>query len=347
MRCPLRMTGALRIGCSSWTSNAWLGKVYPEAIRHEDRLAAYASLFDAVEIDATYHRPPNPFVMEGWKAKTPANFRFALKLTRDYVDPRKPVDGARLAYFTEAAKLLGEKLGPILLQFAPWVKPGRAATFLYALLDELDPSLRYAVEFRDPGWYSGETGQSLIEALSTRDVALVWSCRPNVAVPPALTSDFVYLRFAGDLHTIPREEHGEIRVDRTTETRVWASRLKSRLSEVQEAFVVFNDDFAGFAPESADLFRRELESAPLRYHAEISEPLMGASAFSSDLGSATLVQPAAAVSKWARPAPKLPAPGLPGAVTGGPARRPVAVCGRLPLPRSRRVRGKGDSLGVF
>ena len=105
MRCPCRMTGALRIGCSSWTSNAWLGKVYPEAIRQEDRLAAYASLFDAVEIEATYHRPPNPFVVEGWKAKTPANFRFTLKLTRDYVDPRKPVDGARLAYFTEAAKL--------------------------------------------------------------------------------------------------------------------------------------------------------------------------------------------------------------------------------------------------
>ena len=47
----------LRIGCSSWTSDAWWGKVYPEGIPDGERLRHYARKFNAVEVDSTYYRP--------------------------------------------------------------------------------------------------------------------------------------------------------------------------------------------------------------------------------------------------------------------------------------------------
>ena len=140
--------------------------------------------------------------MRAWKSKTPDDFRFTLKLTREYVDPKKPIDPQKLREFTETAKLLGDKLGPILLQFSPWVKPGRATYYLTELLDALDPSLRYAVELRDAGWFEPVRLEALCSDLSRRKIALAWSYLTYVDVPPELTTDFVYLRFIGD-HTRP------------------------------------------------------------------------------------------------------------------------------------------------
>jgi len=252
----------LRIGCSSWTSDAWRGKVYPEGIPDGERLRYYARTFDTVEVDATYYRPPAPFVVRAWKEKTPDGFRFALKLTRDYLDPKKPVDPARLADFTSTVSLLGTKLGPVLLQFSPWVRPGRASDYLYRLLDALDPSLRYAVELRDAGWYSGPAWERLRTELAARRIALAWSYLTYLDVPAERTTDFVYLRFIGDHTTVPAETHGEVRIDRTEAMRQWGDRLKGQLAELRAAFVFFNNHFAGFAPASASRFREEMGLPP-------------------------------------------------------------------------------------
>lgn len=258
------MAAVLRIGCSSWTSESWWGKVYPRGIADGDRLKHYARTFDTVEVDSTYYRPPSPFAVRAWAAKTPPEFRFTLKLSRDYLDPKKPVDHHLLAEFALNARLLGNRLGPILLQFAPWVRPGRANPFLTSLLDALDPALRYAVELRDAEWFRGETHEWLLRELSSRQVALAWSYLTYVEVPPDLTTDFVYLRFIGDHETVPAERHGELRLDRSKETRLWADRVKARLPEVKEAFVFFNNHYAGFAPDSANLFREEMGLPPLK-----------------------------------------------------------------------------------
>ncbi|MFY9717428.1 MAG: DUF72 domain-containing protein [Thermoplasmata archaeon] len=252
------MAAELRIGCSSWTSDAWWGKVYPEGIPDGERLRHYARKFNAVEVDSTYYRPPAPFVVRAWKSKTPDDFRFTLKLTREYVDPKKPIDPQKLREFTETAKLLGDKLGPILLQFSPWVKPGRATYYLTELLDALDPSLRYAVELRDAGWFEPVRLEALCSDLSRRKIALAWSYLTYVDVPPELTTDFVYLRFIGDHTTVPAETHGEVRIDRSTEMHRWADLLKARTPEIARAFVFFNNHFAGFAPASVSRFREEM-----------------------------------------------------------------------------------------
>ncbi len=255
----------LRIGCSSWTSEAWWGRVYPESLPDGDRLRWYARLWDAVEVDATYYREPGAPLVGRWARVSPEGFCFTLKFPRDLLDPKRPVEPERVARFLRTARLLGPKLGAILLQFPPWVKPGRASGFLGELLPRLDPDLRYAVELRDASWFSGATFDGLQRELSDRRIALAWSYLTYVEVPAVLTSDIVYLRFIGDHTSVPEATHGEVRVDRTAEVVRWAARLRDHLEGISAAFVFFNNHFAGFAPASVNDFRRAMGLSPIDY----------------------------------------------------------------------------------
>ena len=66
---------------------------------------------------------------------------------------RRITHGGRLELlptFTEQVQALGEKLGPILVQF-PETRP-RDDGLLRLVLDSLDPELEYAFEFRHESW---------------------------------------------------------------------------------------------------------------------------------------------------------------------------------------------------
>ncbi len=260
-----RMAAEIRTGTSSWTSEAWWGRVYPEGTPPADRLGLYARLFDCVEVDATYYTLPARRMVEGWYARTPPGFLFALKMTRDLLDPKHPVNAEKLQGFVSAARILQEKLGPLLLQFPPWVKPGRSTQFLWDLLSILPEGPRYAVELRDAGWYAGETRDRLLRELRDRKIALTWASLNYVDVPAEVTSDEVYLRFIGDHTSIPAETHGEIRADRTAETARWAERVRGVSSDLLRVLVFFNNHYAGFAPESVNLFRNLLGLPPISY----------------------------------------------------------------------------------
>jgi uncharacterized protein YecE (DUF72 family) len=158
---------------------------------------------------------------------------------------------------------LDEKHGAILLQFPPWFRPGKAQAFLESLLSTLEPGPRYAVEVRDAGWFRGEPHDWLLRTLTDRRIALAWSYLTYVDVPPERTSDFVYLRFIGDHDTIPAETHGEVRVDRSPVTALWAARLKDIHDTAQMAFVFFNNHYAGFAPASVNEFRAAMGLPPV------------------------------------------------------------------------------------
>lgn len=262
-------------GCSSWTSPAWNGRFYPRGIPDGDRLAFYARYFDTVEVDSTYYAAPNSFVVRGWARKTPERFRFSLKMPRHLLDPKRPVEEGALAEFVENAQLLGGKLGPIVMQFAPWFRAPRStgvgnAAQLDRLLRALPGRAQYAVELRDAGWFRPEMAAWLTDRLVEEKVALVWSSLTFLEVPPIRTTDWAYLRFIGDHETVPAGQHGELRVDRTAETRRWASRLKE--AEVESAFAYFNNHFAGYGPASANIFQVEMGLPALKLPSEEASP---------------------------------------------------------------------------
>jgi len=269
------MAARWRIGCSSWTSEAWWGRVYPTGLAPGERLAAYARSFDAVEVDASYYRDPGAFLVRRWARATPEGFVFTMKAPRELLDPKKPVDREALAAFESHARELGPKLGALLLQFPPSATPNRSSAFLAELLDAVDPSLRYAVELRHAAWFEEAQLRLLLARLTEHRSALAWSYLTFVDVPPEVTTDLLYLRFIGDHTTVPAESHGELRVDRSEVTRRWAERARAASEHVENVFAFFNNHYAGFAPESVNLFRRELGLAPVDYGAAVREAAAG------------------------------------------------------------------------
>lgn len=259
------MTTDLRIGCSSWTSEAWWDRLYPRSLADGERIGYYARLYPAVEVDATYYAPPRALLSQRWRRATPEGFLFTAKMTRDLLDWKSPVDAGKLDAFVRELGPLNEKLGAILLQFPPSFRPANGARFLEELLPALPSGPRYSVEFRDPHWFSTEERPKLLRRLADREVALAWSFLSFVRVPWEVTTDFLYVRFIGDHTTVPASEHGSVRVDRTETMRTYAERVREQLEELERIYVFFNNHFAGFAPASVNTFRGMLGLRPIAY----------------------------------------------------------------------------------
>src|SRR5262245_12476274 len=154
-------------GTSGFSYTAWRGSFYPDKLPEAKMLAFYADKLGAVEINNTFYRMPNAALLERWAAETPASFRFALKSPRQITHMRKLVDvGDAVARLAGTARVLGDRLGPILFQLPPFVRkdPG----VLEAFLVTLPAGLRAAVEFRHDSWLSDD----VYEVLRRHDAAL-------------------------------------------------------------------------------------------------------------------------------------------------------------------------------
>ncbi len=68
----------------------WFGAFYPEKkAKGFDDLKYYSSIFNTVEINSTFYRPPSEAITKGWVSKTPPDFSFAIKLWQKFTHPMK------------------------------------------------------------------------------------------------------------------------------------------------------------------------------------------------------------------------------------------------------------------
>ena len=262
----VRLRGArFFIGTQGWNYPAWSGPFYPRSARPADFLALYTRLFDTVEVDSTFYAVPALAVIEGWARRTPASFRFALKFPRaatheDRLAGRASLD--TLAEFTDRARALGSRLGPILLQMPPDFAPD-ARGDLDFFLDRWPADLRLAVELRDPAWLDGDT----FESLAARGIAPALTDSPHVPLPLMLEAvervacgpAFSYVRWLGarDL-----TDYSRIQVDRDDELRQWAAALPPLLDRGLDVYGYFNNHYAGHSPSSARTFLALLGQEP-------------------------------------------------------------------------------------
>src|SRR5690242_691160 len=149
----------LRIGTAGWTDKTLTarGVFYPDdAKTPEDRLRYYASRFSMVEADMGFYAIPDRALTERWIERTPAGFVFDMKahalmtghatevarlprsirdaIPESHTGPRVyakdlPIELREEVWrlFRDAATPLHEagRLGVILLQFAPWIRPAK------------------------------------------------------------------------------------------------------------------------------------------------------------------------------------------------------------------------------
>ena len=133
---------------SGFSYPEWIGEIYPPHTKRNDMLAAYAQIFDAVEINMSFRRTPVDTTVERWRDATPENFRFTVKAHQSITHWKKLVDvSADVATFAGVCSALREKLGAILFQVPPTL------TFDAQVVDAfgggLPPGCNYAFEYRD------------------------------------------------------------------------------------------------------------------------------------------------------------------------------------------------------
>ena len=110
----------LLLGTSSFTADGWQGSFYPPGMPTDNFLSYYATQFNTVEIDSTYYGTPSAATVTNWYERTPPDFIIAAKVPQIITHEKMMVNcEAEFDEFIGRMHLLGEKLGPLLLQF-PW-----------------------------------------------------------------------------------------------------------------------------------------------------------------------------------------------------------------------------------
>ena len=265
----------LHIGTSSFSDESWVGPFYPAGTKPADFLSVYARRFDTVEIDATFYRIPSAAQVRSWAAKVPAGFKVAAKVPQVITHERLLVGCQdEMKSFLGAMEELGEKLGPLLIQF-PYFRPDAFAS-IDAFLARLEPFLEslpqgraFALEVRNKAW----VGDALLSALRRHRVAYALIDLPWMPMADELirkhdvvTSDFAYARWLGDRKGIEAKtgRWDRLIVDRTPEMERWVPALASLLERNIEVYGYFNNHYAGHAPGSIELlrevWRRKLQS---------------------------------------------------------------------------------------
>lgn len=278
---PPGLPRGLRLGTSSYSSPDWCGTFYPAGLRPEEFLRHYATRYDTVEIDATWHAMPSRRTMEAWRDRVPAGFTFAAKVPRIITHDLYLQDcGEEWKRFLSLMEVLGEKRGPLLFQFQ-YVPAGRdpeeyraGGDFLRRLehfLPLLPEGWRFVVEVRNRGWVRAP----LLDLLRSRGIALALTAyytMPTLAELFAaldpITADFAYLRFLGNHRAMDQQiarareagrrerDWGELLVDRTEDLRAWVPPVRRLLDRVPEVLAYFNNHYAGYAPGSLEMFAR-------------------------------------------------------------------------------------------
>jgi uncharacterized protein YecE (DUF72 family) len=255
----------VRLGTQGWNYPDWVGPFYPAGTRPPKMLSLYARAFTTVEVDSTFYATPAEPVVEGWWRRVPEGFRFALKVPQEITHERRLMDVAEpLARFVERARLLGDRLGPLLLQMPPdWTATPVARETLAAFVPTLPADLRWAMEFRDPRWLDTAT----LALLRDRGVAVAlvegrWIKRDRIlAVAETPTADFAYVRWMGPDRSLTDYSH--VQVTRDGEMTVWGDLLAALQGRVREIFGYFNNHFQGHSPESARRMQHRLGQEPV------------------------------------------------------------------------------------
>ncbi len=229
--------GRIFVGTSGYQYDHWRRVLYPEGLGQSHWLARYAEVFGTVELNVTFYRLPTAAAVERWRDETPDGFLFALKGSRYLTHVKRLLDaGQGLRRFFRVVRRLGPKLGPVLWQLPPQMRPDLGR--LEAFLARLPADVRHAVEFRGEGWYAAET----CALLDGHGVAF---CEHDLVArrPPRLTGGFRYLRFHGT--TAPYSgRYGRAALGTVAEDlRRWRRR--------GDAFAYFNNDLGGCAVRDA------------------------------------------------------------------------------------------------
>jgi uncharacterized protein YecE (DUF72 family) len=235
------------IGTSGWHYDHWRDRFYPEKLAKAKWLEFYAGHFNTVEVNNSFYRLPSEAAFNNWRESSPSNFTFAVKVNR-FITHIKRLKGAEEAVdkFFAGARILGEKLGPLLYQLPPNMH--RDDQRLESFLSILPAGMKHVLEFRHRSWFE----EGVLETLHKYNIGFCIFDMPSLSCPLAATADFAYIRFHGSTSLYSScysddELHG------------WAERLASLAENLETVYIYFNNDADGFAVRNAMTLREFLK----------------------------------------------------------------------------------------
>ncbi len=242
------MSARYYIGTSGWHYNHWRGRFYPEKLVKAKWLEFYSSCFSTVELNNSFYRLPSEAVFSSWRDSSPADFLFAVKASRFITHIKRLKDSQEpLDTFITRAKVLTEKLGPLLYQLPPNMH--RNDEVLEAFLAVLPQGLRHVLEFRHRSWLD----EGVLAILRRYKVGFCIFDMPSLSCPLVATADFAYIRFHGksELYSSFYSE---------SELAGWAEKIAGLAANLGEFYIYFNNDAQGFAVQNAMSLRGYLQT---------------------------------------------------------------------------------------
>ena len=240
----------IHVGCSGWVYRHWRGLLYPEGLPQRLWFQRYSEEFDTVEINASFYRLPLQSTFEGWQAKAPPDFHYAVKVNRFITHMKKLLDcEAEVDRFIELARPLGEKLGPLLYQLPPSLH--KNVDRLEPFLARLPRDIEQVVEFRHRSWYEEE----VLALLDRHGVGFVCHDLKGLLSPRWASGRTAYVRF----HGTSGRYHGRYSDEALLG---WADWCLEQQRAGRSVWCYFNNDIHGHALDDA----RTLKSMVRQMH---------------------------------------------------------------------------------
>lgn len=237
------------LGTMGFGWDDWDGIFYPLGLDRRERLEYYAYYFNAVEMDSTFYAIPPVEYVDRWNRVTPDDFVFCPKMPREITHELALVETADLVEaFLQTMRRLDDKLGAILIQFPPRFDAGNTRR-LDSFLDTLTDDLRFAVEFRHKSWFTPATA----DLLAGHGVAWIAADYADMPKQVLRTTDFLFLRWLGEHGRFQQKDH--VRIDVRPRLEWWWERVEPHLDTVDTVYGFANNDYAGYSPETIDVFK--------------------------------------------------------------------------------------------
>jgi uncharacterized protein YecE (DUF72 family) len=235
------------IGTSGWHYDDWRDRFYPKELPKTNWLEFYARRFPTVELNNSFYRLPSESAFANWYDSSPTNFTFAVKVSRfiTHIKRLKNTEEA-IENFINRAKILGEKLGPLLYQLPPSMH--RNDETLVSFLSCLPRVLKHVIEFRHQSWLV----EKVFEILRQYNAGLCVFDMPGFTCPLLATTGFAYIRFHGSDSLYSSCYSDEELAD-------WAKRIADLAANLDSVYIYFNNDVEGFAVRNAITIRDYLE----------------------------------------------------------------------------------------
>jgi uncharacterized protein YecE (DUF72 family) len=247
------------VGCAVWAYEGWANTFYPAGLPKDDRLRAYASRLTAVEGNTTFYAAPNLPTVKRWAEETPESFRLCPKIPK-LISHTLQLRNAQTqtGSFIGIMRMLGPRLGPIMLQLPPSFPPSRLL-MLRDYLNMLPKDVQIAVEVRHEDWFTEANGAKLDELLASVGAArVVFDVRPAhqstspLAIPaqekkpdvpliPEATQNFVVVRYIGS----------PVEVENIPYFDEWTPRLVKWIKEGRDVYFFAHCPYEELSPSLA------------------------------------------------------------------------------------------------